>query len=205
MPSYRLITPLLVLSFLLVSGASAQDPHSAPAQPPAANPHAGLPAGHSPVGSAGDMHTASQIAGTAVPTAEGRDLQWTVPGTWSAKPGPSIRKGSYRITAAKGEAELAITAFPGSTGGLEINLNRWRGQVGLAPLPSAELLAATESFEANGLKFTVIDYRGKVNRLVGAIVPFGGNSWFFKLLGPDATVAAAKADYLQFLRSVKAP
>ena len=205
MPSHRLITPLLVLSFLLVSCASAQDPHSTPTQPPAANPHAGLPAGHPPVGSAGDMHTASQIAGTAVPTAEGRDLQWTVPGTWAAKPGPSIRKGSYRITAAKGEAELAITAFPGSTGGLEANLNRWRGQLGLAPLPGAELLAATEKFEANGLQFIVIDYRGSANRLLGAIVQYGGNSWFFKLLGPDAAVAAAKSDYLKFLHSVKAP
>lgn len=200
MPSHRLITPLLALSFLLASGTAAQDPHSAPAQPPAA-----LPAGHPPVGSKGDLHAASQIAGTAVPTAEGRDLQWTAPDTWQVKSGSSIRKGSYRVSAANSEADLAITAFPGATGGLEANLNRWRSQVGLAPLPGAELLAATEKFDTNGLQFIVIDCRGSTNRLLGAIVQYGGNSWFFKLLGPDATVAAAKADYLKFLHSVKAP
>ena len=196
-------TPMFALTLLLADGVRAQEPHST-AQLPAAAP-ANLPPGHPPLNSAGDMHGASQIADTVIPTAEGHDLQWTVPAGWDPKPGASMRKGSYRVKGAKAEADLAITAFPGTTGGLAANLNRWRSQVGLAPLPPAEVTAAVAKFEANGLTFIMVDYQGPATQLLGAIVAYNGNSWFFKLLGPAATVTAAKADYLQFLHSIKAP
>ena len=196
--------PLFVLSLLLAAGVRAEEP-KVTAPHPAAAP-ANLPPGHPPVSSTGDdMHGASQIAGAVIPTAEGRDLLWTVPAGWEPKPGASMRKGSYRVKAAKAEADLAITAFPGATGGLDANLNRWRGQVGLAPLPPAEVTAAVEKFEANGLLFIVVDYQGPAIQLLGAIVAYNENSWFFKLTGPTATVSAAKADYRQFLHSIKAP
>ena len=195
--------PLFVLSLLLAAGVRAEEP-KVTAPHPAAAP-ANLPPGHPPVNNTGDMHGASQIAGAVIPTAEGRDLLWTVPAGWESKPGASMRKGSYRVKAAKAEADLAITAFPGATGGLDANLNRWRGQVGLAPLPPAEVTAAVEKFEANGLSFIVVDYQGPATQLLGAIVAYNENSWFFKLTGPTATVSAAKADYRQFLHSIKAP
>jgi hypothetical protein len=114
-----------------------------------------------------------------------------------------MRKGSFAIKGDSGEADLGITAFPGATGGLEANLNRWRGQVGLPPQAPAEVTAAVEKFSANGLDFLVVDYAGGGNRLIGAIVPYGGNSWFFKLMGPDALVAAQKDNFRDFLHTVK--
>ena len=116
-----------------------------------------------------------------------------------------MRKGSYRMVVAGGEADISITAFPGATGGLEANLNRWRGQVGLAPLDPGQVVADAQRLEINGLSFTIVDYQGSAGHMVGAIVPFNGNSWFFKLTGPDATVVAAKPVFLEFLRTVKAP
>ena len=143
------------------------------------------------------------MANTAVPTATGSDLQWTAPAGWTVKPLGPMRKGSYAVKGSGGEADLSITAFPGATGGLEANLNRWRGQMGLPPAPPEEVVAATEKFESHGLPFIVVDYPGNCNRLVGAIVPYGGNSWFFKLTGPDAVVAGQKAAFLEFLHTVR--
>ena len=114
-----------------------------------------------------------------------------------------MRKGSYSIKGDGADADLSIIALPGATGGLEANLNRWRGQVGLTPLSERDVLAAVEKFEANGLQFTVVDYAGNGSRLIGAIVPYQGNSWFFKLMGADALVAGQKPAFLEFLRSVK--
>ena len=198
MNTRRFAVPLFALSLLLAAEVHAEEPK--------ATAPANLPPGHPPVNdTGGDVHGASQIAGTVIPTAEGRDLLWTVPAGWESKPGASMRKGSYRVKAAQAEADLAITAFPGTTGGLAANLNRWRGQVGLAPQPPAEVTAAIEKFEANGLSFIVVDYQGTTTRLLGAIVAYNGNSWFFKLMGPAAAVSAAKADYREFLHSIKAP
>jgi len=186
---------------------SYRAPKDAPvaAQPaaPAADTNK-LPPGHPPIGAA--AAPGADMAGTTVPTAgDASGLTWTAPAAWTAKPLGAMRKGSYAIKRDGGETDLSITAFPGATGGLEANLNRWRGQVGLPALPPAEVTAATERYEANGLPVIVCDYAGGGNRIVGAIVPFGGNSWFFKLTGPDALVAAEKPAFLEFLKTVKAP
>jgi len=201
----------LILTTLVLAGCkdrqitayrAPKDP--APAAQPAGQVSGELPPDHPPIGD-GTAAPGSSMANTPVPTASGSGLTWTAPASWTVKPNGSMRKGSFAIKGDGAEADLSITAFPGATGGLEANLNRWRGQVGLPPQSSAEVTAAVEKFSANGLEFLVVDYAGSGNRLIGAIVPYGGNSWFFKLTGPDPLVAAEKPAYLEFLKSVKTP
>ena len=184
---------------------AAKDKPDAAMPPATAADTNNLPPGHPPIGVGAQPAPGADMANTAVPTASGSDLRWTAPAAWTAKPLGAMRKGSYTLKGAGGKADLSITAFPGATGGLEANLNRWRGQVGLAPLSPAEVVAATEKFESSGLQVIVVDYAGNGSRLVGAIVPYGGNSWFFKLMGPDAVVAGQQAAFLEFLHTVKAP
>src|SRR4051812_43352271 len=147
------------------------------------------------------------MAATAVPT--GSDsLVWTAPGEWIAKPPGPMRKGSYTVKGDGGEADLSITAFPGETGGLLANLNRWRGQVSLPPLTADQLDANRQHLDLGALHADVVDFVGSANgvptRLVGAVVPNNGETWFFKLMGPDALVAKEKPAFLEFLRTVRA-
>lgn len=193
----------------VASYRAPKDPAPAPLPGAAQSTNQGeLPAGHPPIGTAAQP-TDANMANTAVPTASGDGLAWTAPAAWTPKPVSSMRKGSYAVKGPEGEADLAITAFPGDTGGLSANLNRWRGQVGLPALPPDEVTQDLERFEANGLGFIVVDYLGTSGgaptRMLGGITTYGGNSWFFKLTGPDALVAREKAAYLAFLRTVKAP
>ena len=210
MTTRRLATFTLVLFPIALAGCRdreittyrAPKDKEAPAASAAAAPSGNLPPDHPPIGG-GMPAPGSDMAGSAVPTAAGSGLAWTAPAGWTPKALGAMRKGSFSIKSDGGEADLSITAFPGATGGLEANLNRWRGQVGLDPLPPEEVTASAEKFEANSLQFTVVDYAGKGNRLVGAVVPYGGNSWFFKLMGPDAVVAGQKAGFVEFLHTVK--
>ena len=41
--------------------------------------------------------------------------------------------------------------------------------------------------------------------ILGAIVPFGGSTWFFKLTGSGAQVRGSRAAFIDFLHTVKAP
>ncbi|HEY8995046.1 MAG TPA: hypothetical protein VIM71_10320 [Lacunisphaera sp.] len=185
-----------------------KDPAPA-AMPAASGSPSGLPADHPPIPGGGGAAPGGAMANTAVPTAGGSDLKWTAPETWTPKSGSSMRKGSYAVKRDGAEADLAITAFPGDTGGLHANLNRWRGQVGLSPASPGELDAALQHVDGQGLHFEIIDLVGTAGnpptRLIGAIATYNGNSWFFKLLGPDPVVAAEKPAFLQFLQTVKAP
>ncbi len=146
------------------------------------------------------------MANTPVATADSAGLTWNAPAAWKQKSASALRKGSYAVPGEGGDAELAITAFPGDVGGELANVNRWRGQVQLAPITDADLPAQIQRVEYNGLKFGVVDLVGqgdKPQRILGAFVPFGGATWFFKLAGPDAVVTQAKSDFLSFLQTVK--
>jgi hypothetical protein len=140
-------------------------------------------------------------------TAAGADLSWSAPAHWQPKPAGSMRKGSFTLADGSVSADLGITAFPGDVGGEFANVNRWRGQLGLAPIAQTEAAAAITRLEANGLKFALVDFSGTASgapsRLIGVMVPFGGATWFFKLLGPDAVVTKEKAGFLEFIETVK--
>ena len=148
------------------------------------------------------------MANTTLPSSavsSGNALVWSAPSSWTEKPLGPIRKGSFAV----GDADLAITAFPGDVGGLLANLNRWRGELQLEPLTNADLPTATVTVPTAdpALKCLVVDIAGTPGsaptRTLGAILPVGSDTYFFKLKGPDATVAAAKNDFLAFLATVK--
>lgn len=149
------------------------------------------------------------MAATAVPTAAGEGLKWSVPGHWRAKPAAAMRKATYAVPGEGGEGDLSVTAFPGDVGGELANLNRWRNQIHLPPLAPADADRAVTRFESHGLKFAVAEFASSEGaapvRVLGAIVPVGDATWFFKLSGPDALVAREREAFLAFLRTVEAP
>lgn len=146
------------------------------------------------------------MANTAVTTG-GDNLSWTAPAHWTVKPASAMRKGSFAIKDGDAEADLSITSFPGDTGGLLANLNRWRGQISLPPLSPDQLDGNREHVDIGPLHVDVVDFAGTANgaptRIIGAVVPLEGETWFFKLMGPDALVAREKAAFRQFLGTVR--
>jgi hypothetical protein len=206
-----------VLTLLLLGGCRDREitAYRAPKDPVATVPPStagsantnDLPRGHPPIGGAAQPAPGGDtMAATAVPTG-GDSLVWTAAAAWTVKANGPMRKGSYAVKGNGTEADLSITAFPGDTGGLLANLNRWRGQVSLPPLAEAQLGASVEHLDLGTLHADVVDFAGSANgaptRLLGAIVPLNGETWFFKLLGPDALVAQEKPAFLEFLRTVR--
>jgi len=167
---------------------------------------ASAPAAPAPTASA----ASNAMAATPVPTAGGADLKWTAPATWVAKPASAMRKATYTIKGDGGaEAELAVTAFPGDVGGEAANLTRWRGQLGLPEAPAADIAKAVTRLEAGPLKVALADFANDKatppSRLLGAIVPAGGDTWFFKLTGPPALLEKEKPAFIEFLKTIKTP
>ncbi|WP_438482780.1 hypothetical protein [Oleiharenicola lentus] len=199
----------------IVSYRAPKDPAAAP-MPSASAPNTNdLPAGHPPTTSAAAapapmMPAASgdqmSMANTAVPT--GSDsLKWSAPSSWAAMPQRPMRKATFAIKGDAGaDADLSITSFPGDTGGLLANINRWRGQIALSPLAQAQLDANVQHLDIGSLHVDVVDFLGTMNgtptRVLGAIIPHQSDTWFFKVTGPDALVAREKEAFMAFLKTI---
>lgn len=130
---------------------------------------------------------------------------WDVPADWQAvEPGPMLF-AKFSIGSGDAKADVNISQLLKDGGGLVANANRWRGQLGLNPLDETELSKSVVTAGAASL----VDFSGtstqtgKPARLIGAMVPQNGQSWFYKLMGAEKTVAAQKENFLKFVQSVR--
>jgi hypothetical protein len=199
--------PLLLTACRRAEVTSYRVPAEKDPEMPMASPDASASGAAGAMPAAPGTAAGASMAETAVPTAEGPGLAWTAPPAWEAKPASAMRKATYAVPGQGGAAaDLSITAFPGDVGGELANVNRWRGQVQLSPLDDSSLPGAVTHLDQNGLTLTVVDFAsGAANpqRILGAIVPYNGGTWFFKLMGSDAVVAGAKPAFLEFLKTVR--
>lgn len=151
---------------------------------------------------AGAVTTAASA--TRLPAADGPKGQ--VPANWQQKaPGPMVTT-AYGVSGPDGAADITVIKLPGAAGGLVGNVNRWRGQLGLPPLPDDEAKKSAEMLEINGNKDSyLIDVKGmnarsgKPARMVAVAVARGAETWFYKLLGDDAAVGKEKDAFLKFI------
>ncbi len=201
----RVAPALLLLTFVLGACKKAEvQSYRVTKETP---PSAATPAANSPAampGAPAPAPAGATMANTPVPTASGAALAWTAPAHWTAKDPGGMRKGSYTVKGdGSGDGDLSVTAFPGDVGGDLANVNRWRGQIGLAAIAEAELAATTQHLDRNGLHITLVVLTGSPQSILGAIVPHAGATWFFKLTGPAALVAKETTAFTAFLDTVK--
>ncbi len=155
----------------------------------------------------------------AKPTAKataGGDLAWDGPAKWKSIPNPnSMRIATYlvpRADADPDDGEMSVTRVGG---GVDANINRWKAQFNPAKADSAKRSERT----VGELKVTIFEVAGTYAgmampgqpgkeradwALLSAIVEGpSGDPWFFKLTGPEKTIAAARADFDSFVGSFR--
>lgn len=141
----------------------------------------------------------------AAPAGGDGSLTWQLPAGWTPAPTASaMRYATFTVTGADGsKGEIAVSHFPGDVGGDLENVNRWRQQVGLAPVDAAGLANLITKITAGPHAVSLIDITGAQTRLAAGWTRHGGDTWFFKLTGPDALVGSEKAKFTAFLESVR--
>jgi hypothetical protein len=137
-------------------------------------------------------------------------VRWTAPTSWEEQPASGFRKGSYLVKATDGKtADVSVITFPQAAGGVLANVNRWRNQLKLAPISSEAEVGAPISVDGRDL--FVVDLTsdqsnaqdGSKTRILGGIFPLPGETWFFKMMGPDRLVESHRDEFKNFLQSVQ--
>lgn len=140
-------------------------------------------------------------------------MRWKeVPTGWTVKGATGMRVANFSVTGPNnGQGDLAVIPLPG-TGGSDLDLvNLWRGQLGLAPIVEADLPSHTDETTVSGQPvrlFNIVgsgssDAAAAGNQILVAALRKEGFTWFFKLGGDVATVAANRDALKTFLAGVE--
>ncbi len=160
-----------------------------------------MPAGHPTVGNMG----ASTVA--AGPISHEGQPTWQVPAGWTEVPAGQLLVAKFTLTG-DGGATAAVNVGT-SAGGLVANVNRWRGQLGLAQLSEDDVNKSLIAIDVAGGKASLVDFSGtdartsQPARLVGIVVSQSDQTWFYKLMGDGKVVESQKAAFTQFVQGVK--
>ncbi len=165
---------------------------------------AALPADHPPVG-----NKPVESAGTVA--ADGSGLpQWEIPKGWEAVPGGQFLVAKFTVGGSQAAA-VNVSTSAGDGGGLAGNVNRWRKQIGLQDLSTADLEKSVTLVETPQGKVSMVDMSGtdvrtgQPTRTIGAMLRVGDQAWFYKLMGPSDIVEREKQAFTQFIQSARYP
>lgn len=170
-----------------------------------------LPPGHPPIAPTADN---AELARTEV--VQSNAPRFTLPATWKELPAEGMRKAAFSVADGDKQALVTVIEFPASAGPMIAdpleNVNRWRREVGLAPVDKNGLATVTESINVGGQDATYMAAipdaakraESQVDRAtVAAMVPHSGRIWFIKMIGSPDLVAAEQEHFKEFLKSVR--
>lgn len=168
-----------------VPGSTPAPGSAAPAATPPAGPRAGLDAGR---------------------------LAWDLPRGWKAqKPRGMMRIMDFRVEGAAG-TEGVLFQLAGDGGGVALNINRWRGQMGqpelapeaIAALPRVRWLGRDAAWvEITGTYQGMSGERVEGALFVGVVCLLQADSLFFRLVGPKAEVEPQREALRSLLASMR--
>jgi hypothetical protein len=139
--------------------------------------------------------------------ADSKLLSYNVPTGWREDSTPRTARVATLMSEQDPPIELAITRFPGDVGGELANVNRWRGQIGLAPISSLSLQDGS-NITISGVAARMYQLRSESDSpsevaMTVALVKVDDHTWFFKMSGQSASVAHERERFIEFLESVR--
>ena len=135
-------------------------------------------------------------------------FKFQVPGDWEEKPPKSdVLLGEFSIPGDAGPARLTLSS---ARGGIEANLDRWRGQFQAGPNDPPP---RQSEIQFDGKDAVLIELNGTYSDMFGGGKPtrnssmlgvgasLGETEFFVKMTGPAETVAARRDEFLKFVES----
>jgi hypothetical protein len=140
-------------------------------------------------------------------------LRWTPPPGWKSEGARPMRAATYMVEG----AECVVYFFgAGQGGGIEANVERWKGQFRQPDGKPVDVKAVKRTI--HGMAVTTVDISGEYSgmggpmaaqksvqsgyRLLGAIVEGPGGNIFLKFTGPAKTIAANQKKFEQLVESL---
>ncbi len=176
--------------------ANAASAHAVDILP--ADPHAGL-----------DISAMGGLI--AQPTSQNL-LAWVSPEGWKEEAGTHMRMATFHLIADPKTIDCSIIALAGPAGGLEANLRRWMGQLGLQVSDDnlKQLVMSVQNFKTkDGLEVKVFDFTNlqaqglpSDKSMLAVMMTVDQTTVFVKMMGSIESVKQNKDNFLKLLGSI---
>lgn len=137
--------------------------------------------------------------------------EWATPEGWRSLEPSGMRLIRFAV-GNSGSAECYVSILRGPAGGVAENINRWRAQMGQAPL-SVEAITDLPKITVLSRASTMVEIPGTYHSmsgetredflLVGMVCPLPEQTLFVKLLGPEAEVRPEAGRFAAFCESLR--
>lgn len=146
-------------------------------------------------------HKTAEMQASPRPQPVASEFTATLPEGWTQSAGTGMRKANWSIAGTSIEFYLISLRM----GDVTSNVNRWRGQVGLAAASAEEIAKTVETFSVDGhaVNYTEL-YNEELGRgIIVGIVDLAPAYWYFTAKGPVEALQAHAADIRKFIASVQ--
>jgi hypothetical protein len=148
------------------------------------------------------------------------ELKVEVPKEWEkGQPSNAMRVAEFSIPGPGGDAELVVYRFAGGAGGVEANVERWKGQFQPPQGKTMDDLTTLKTMDVGDLDVTHVDISGRYvaavrpgapqtvdkpdQRMLAAIVEGSGDPFFLKATGPAKTLDVWAEAFTRMVESAK--
>jgi hypothetical protein len=131
------------------------------------------------------------------------ELTYRTPERWKKVENSAMSQATFQVAEGGKTANVTVSSLGGGAGGLEANVNRWRGQVGLPPLSEADVRKLVTAIPVAGKECSYVDLAGATSRILAVLVPRDDATWFIKMTGPPELVGKEKKNFEAFAQSVR--
>ncbi|MBI3820831.1 MAG: hypothetical protein HY286_19240 [Planctomycetes bacterium] len=208
--------------FAIISFVACKEDHATPRATPDETParKAPMDSAHANVNAGQKDAPAAALDPKRVDSPAG--IQFDIPNGWKRlQPKSTMRIAELTVPRSTGDASdptITVFFFGGNAGNFDANVTRWLSQVATAdgkPLAIeqakiGEIKGATRTFKTFEAEGNITETNpqmqvtGKINNgiLINATAENAAGAFFFRFAGPAKSVAAARADFENMLKSV---
>jgi len=137
-------------------------------------------------------------------------LTWKTPEGWREQKGSGLRLVTFQSEEGKGKTECSIISLSGSAGGLQSNVRRWMGQIGINASSDEldKILSDSSQFKSDGgIPMTIVDLtplsrESQSPSMIAAVMLLDDMTIFVKMTGTREAVNHNHEQFKALCRSL---
>lgn len=135
-------------------------------------------------------------------TGKTRKLHYETPEGWHEQPAKGLSLANFTVGEGPMAAQLTVIPLGNEAGDLVANVNRWRGQIGLAPSERDAIESEAEPIDVGPGKGTYLRLVGAERSILAVLYPTDDGVWFITLKGGNDLIAQEVEHFQSFVHSL---